>query len=343
MYINCALESNMFGKGVARGVILYDFLNPLMVIHGQVVPKVSAYPTMIFDDYMVNPKALSIKTEFQAGLIPYMQSNTVRFSYIADGTYKSQLAAIESLPYPKAHHYTHEAAVEFFRRRTTLQSDDAIRSLRRDFLMRLRDDFMISVIGDVGQWNEIPLDGVIDLGGGNKIVGYAVNEDGNQRVLTKQGLPGEKTIALPGASRLHEGGFRLVVGRSGIDTIDGRSPFGTTIMQGIFVMENGNPDGSDAEIQFHSIGVVDLNSWATSVVYQHVHHDLYGEGRLLAAQAPPKVDNRGIHMKVSGVLVFGNVGQALQKAHSSLVSAQAKSRENKVLAVYSPEHGASWT
>ena len=112
---------------------------------------------------------------------------------------------------------------------------------------------------------------------------------------------------MPGGSRLHEGGFRLVVGRSGINTIDGRSPFGTTIMQGIYVLENGNPGGGDAEINFHSIGLVDLNSWSTSVVYQYLYHDIFGEGRLLAAQPMPKLDDAGIHLKISGSLIFGNV------------------------------------
>lgn len=307
MYINCALESNIFGKGVATGIIVYDFINYLTIIDNVPVPKVTAYPTMIFDDYNPHPKPLVTKTNLQSQLIPYMQSNNVRFTFVADGTYNRRLSAIEALPYSKVHHYTHEAVLEFFKRRTSLTEDEDILGIRKSFLSRLRDEFFISAVGNIDDYDEIPLDGVIDLGGGNKIVGYAVNEYGNQRVLMKQGLPGDPAVVMPEGSRLHEGGFRLVVGRSGIDSIDGRLPFGTTIMQGIYILENGNPDGSDSQINFHSLGVVDLNSWSTSVVFQYLHHDVYGEGRLLAAQPMPKVDERGIHLKVCGVLIFGNV------------------------------------
>lgn len=307
MYINCALESDLFGKGVATGIIVYDFINYLTIIDGVPVPKVSAYPTMVFDDYVPSPKALEVKTDLLSGLIPIIQSNDIRFSYVADGTYSRSLSAIETNPYLKAHHYTNEAALEFFKRRTTMTTDKDIFDLRKSFLTKLRDDFLISAVGNIDDFDEIPLDGEIDLGGGNKIVGYAVNENGNQRVLTKQGSPGNSTISMPEGSRLHEGGFRLVVGRSGIDSIDGRLPYGTTIMQGIYIMENGNPDGSDAQIEFHSLGVVDLNSWSTSVVYQYLYHDIYGEGRLLTAQPMPKVDEAGIHLKVCGVLIFENV------------------------------------
>lgn len=306
MYINCALESDLFGKGVATGAILYNFLDPLFVIDGVPVPKMSLYPTMIFDDIVLDPAPIDKQTSLLTHTLARIESNDIRFNFVADGTYKTRLSAVEALPYPKIHHYTHESVVLFMKRRTSLKTDEDIHQLRKDFLTRLKDEFFISAIVDADQYDDIPLDGEIDLGGGNRIVGYVVNEDANQRVLTKE--TEVEGIAMPGGSRLHEGGFRLVVGRSGIDTIDGRAAFGTTITQGIYVIENGSPSGdSDAEIEFYSLGLVELNSWSTSIVYQRLYSETYGEGRLLSAQPMPKVDPYGIHLKVSGALVFGNV------------------------------------
>lgn len=309
LYINCAVESDLWGRGIATGTLLLDFINPLTVIQpgNIVVPRTSSYPTMVFDDFVPNPRPSVKKTSLLDDLKDTIQSNDIRFSFVADGTYKAHFSGLEALPYNNLHHYTHEAADLFLKRRTSLNTDAQILDLRREFLHRLKNQFMISVIGDVSQYDNIPLDGVIDLGGGNKIVGYAVNEDANQRVLTRQGLPGEATEVMPSGSRLHEGGFRLVVGRSGLTTIDGRAAFGATIMQGIYILENGNADGSDAEISFHSLGLVELNAWSTSMVYQNLHHPEYGNGRLISAQPMPLVDAEGTHLKISGVLVFGNV------------------------------------
>jgi len=298
----------LWGRGIATGPLLLDFINPLTIIQPDiVVPRTSAYPTMVFDNFVPNPQASGKKTFLLDGLKNTIQYHDIRFSYVADGIYKTHFSGIEALPYNNLHHYTHEAAILFFKRRTSLNTDVKILELRRNFLERLKNQFLISVIGDVSQYDHIPLDGVIDLGGGNRILGYAVNEDANQRVLTRQGLPGSMTRAMPPGSRLHEGGFRLVVGRSGLTTIDGRAAFGATIMQGIYILENGNSDGSDAEISFHSIGLVELNAWSTSLVYQNLHHDHYGNGRLISAQPMPLVDAEGTHLKISGVLVFGNV------------------------------------
>lgn len=301
LYVNCALESTLFGKGRATGSLLYEF-----GIDGTAVAV--GYPTMYFDDFVPNPVPSTKSTNLQQSLVQDLQHNNVRFSFIADGTYPVQLAAAEALPFlsTNVHHFTNEAAIEFFERRTSLRRESDMFGLRRQFLNRLVGTFGIDL--DPSAYDDVPLDGIIDLGGGNTIMGYVVNEKANQRVLTRQGAPGDPTTSLPPASRLHEGGFRLVVGRSGLDTIDGRSPFGTTILEGIYVLENGNSMGEAVEIPFHSLGVIDHNAFSTSNIYHHLSHPEYGEGRLIASQPMPKVESNGLHLLIGGVMVFGNVG-----------------------------------
>jgi hypothetical protein len=301
LYISCAVESNIFGKGIATGGFLHRFNDDFSQV------MVSGYPTMIFDDFVHNPKSIPVRTNYQHYLIPSIQHNDIRISYVADGTFKTLLSGVEALPFIKAQHYTNEAVIEYFKFRTSLQTEEKILALRKQFLERLRDEFGIVLINP-DAYDEIPLDGVIDLGGGTHITGYVVNEDANQRVLTRQSEPNGHTTVFPSASFLHEGGFRLVVGRAGLNTVDGRSPFGTTIQEGIYVMENGDSTmTTNVEMPFHSLALVDLNSWSTSVIYNYVQHPEYGEGRVLTAQPMPLVGSDGIHLKISGSLVFGNV------------------------------------
>ena len=64
-------------------------------------------------------------------------------------------------------------------------------------------------------------------------------------------------------------------------------------------------DGGNAEMPFHSIGIIESNTWSTSTLFHHVHHPEYGDGHLMATQLMPKVDRDGINLQTSGAIVFG--------------------------------------
>lgn len=176
-----------------------------------------------------------------------------------------------------------------------------IKALRTQFLKRLKDTFGIDIKHN--DYDNIPLAGEIDLGGRGKIVSYVVNENANQRTMTKRGS--SITSSMPPASRLHEVGFRLVVGRAGISTNDGTLPFGSMILEGLYILEDSI--AGDLEIEFHSIGPIQLNGWSTAVVYNHLFNDALGEGRFSAMVPLASVSKDGIRVKVRGVLVFGNL------------------------------------
>ena len=176
--------------------------------------------------------------------------------------------------------------------------------LRTKFLTCLRDTFGIKILPS--DYDNIPLDGVIDLGGGNHILPYIVNDDANQRVMTKRGHDGNKVVAMPPGSCLHEGGFRLVVGCAGINTNDGRYPFGSMFTEGVYIIEDSA--AADIEIEFWCDGPIQLNAWATGVVYNHLYNEQLGEGKLIAAVPLPMVEgSAGTPLNVRGSLVFGNL------------------------------------
>jgi hypothetical protein len=75
-----------------------------------------------------------------------------------------------------------------------------------------------------------------------------VNEQANQRALTKRGHDGLKVTPMARASRLNECGFRFIVGRAGIMRSDGRISFGTTHVQGLYLFE----DSSEQDLEISS-------------------------------------------------------------------------------------------
>jgi hypothetical protein len=79
-------------------------------------------------------------------------------------------------------HWTHEAGIQYLRKWTSLKSDFGIRLLRQAFLEMLKDDFGIVEIIDPKEYFEMPLHAQIDLGGGNTILPYVVNEMANFRI-----------------------------------------------------------------------------------------------------------------------------------------------------------------
>ena len=121
--------------------------------------------------------------------------------------------------------------------------DSEIRALRHSFLVALRDTFGIGLVRP-DDWNDLPLHAQIDLGRGNTVVPYVVNHLSNQRALLKV-LPDDGVEQLGLDSRMHEGGFRLLVGSSGLDTSAQHLPFGSLILQGVYVIENGSNGNTD--------------------------------------------------------------------------------------------------
>ena len=295
-YIQCALESSLFGKGVASGAAMF-----IPTKNGKEWILNAGF-SMAFDEFERFPQqSIAISSDL-APLVRDIELNDRQFSIIADGKFSTLLSGIEAVPYGKFYHYTHEAGLQYLKTRTSLTTDDDILALRSSFLNRLVDYFEIDF--DPSDYDDIPLDGEIDFGGAGKITAYVVNEDANQRVMTSNGPNG--AVAMPPASRLHEGGFRYVVGRAGMNTKWGRLPFGSMILEGRYVMEDA--ENRDREMQFHSLGAIQMNGWATSVVYNYVYDKDYGEGRLSAMVPLPIVEKDGIAVKVRGSMVFGNLG-----------------------------------
>lgn len=256
---------------------------------------------MMFDDQVIDPIPSPKTTTLLQDFIPGVQVNDWRFTIIADGMLPA-LTGVEALPFGNAYHYTHEAALHFFKLRTTsLKTDGAIGALRTQFLQRLRDDFGIDINPE--DYDDIPLDGEIDLGGGNQILAYVVNEATRQRVITKTS-PSQTEQMLPGA-HLHEGGFRLRVGRSGIMTRNGRVPFGTIFNEGVYILED-NLTSENLEINFYSLNPILLDAWSTFVIRQHLDHPSLGEGMYQAVN-PLVMDAKqdGVQLRYHGVMSFG--------------------------------------
>ncbi|KAL3916668.1 MAG: hypothetical protein SGILL_005072 [Bacillariaceae sp.] len=297
-YINCAVESDIFGKGMASGAY---FFHPSedgteWILNG--------YPSMIFDDQVNFPVKSTVETFIFDPEIKNIETNDWRFSFIADGMLPTLQSGVEAVAFGHGHHFTHEAGIEYLMKRTSYNTDDKIHALRKKFLSRLKNDFQINLEPD--DYDDIPLDGVIDLGGGNKIMAYVVNEVVNQRIMTKRGPLGVQEPALmPSGSRLHEGGFRFVVGRAGIQTEFDRIPFGSVWTEGVYLLEDSLDE--DLEIDFYSNGPAILNGWATTIVWQNLYNEKLGDGKLYGIFPLPETREGGLLLLVRGVLVFGNL------------------------------------
>jgi hypothetical protein len=296
-YINCPVESDIFGKGMATGGYIFhpSADGTEWILNG--------YPSMIFDDVVTAPETSPVYTRLFDEDWPQIENNDWRFSFIADGTFDTRMGGTEAVVYGHMHHFTHEAGLYFLKLRTSYNTDERIFNLRKKFLTRLRDKFGIPLNPD--GFDDVPLDGVIDLGGTNHIMAYVVNEQANQRVLTKRNT--EEAIIMPNGSRLHEGGFRFVVGRAGIMTEKGRIPFGSIFQEGVYYLEDSTVPEKGWEINFHSEGPAILNGWASAVVYHALSHPVLGDGRMYAFFPFPFSKENGITLSGRGVMVFGNI------------------------------------
>jgi hypothetical protein len=297
-YINCAVESDIFGKGMASGAY---FFHPSedgseWILNG--------YPSMIFDDQVNFPVKSPVETYLFDPYIKNIETNDWRFSFLADGKLPTLQSGLEAVVFGHGHHYTHEAGIDYLKRRTSYNTDEKIFGLRKRFLARLKNSFKVKLEPD--DYDDIPLDGVIDLGGGNRIMAYVVNEDSNQRVITKRGpIDVQEPSWMPSGSRLHEGGFRFVVGRAGIKTEIDRIPFGSVWTEGVYLLEDSTDE--DLEIEFYSNGPAILNGWATTVVFQNLYNEKLGDGKFYAIYPLAETRPDGIKLLARGVLVFGNL------------------------------------
>ena len=87
--------------------------------------------------------------------------------------------------FTKAFHWTHEAGIQYLQRLTSFKSDHDIKMLRQSFLSLLLNDFGIQAVGDPANYFDMPVVNQIDLGGGNTVVPYVVNELANMRILAR--------------------------------------------------------------------------------------------------------------------------------------------------------------
>ena len=57
--------------------------------------------------------------------------------------------------------------------------------LRQSFLTMLKEDFGVKLVGDPQSYFDMPLTNQIDLGQGNTVMPYVVNNLANLRIMTK--------------------------------------------------------------------------------------------------------------------------------------------------------------
>jgi hypothetical protein len=110
----------------------------------------------------------------------------VQYMVWADGTLPGVPgeAGEDSFPLMYAHHWTHEAGIQYLQRMTSVKTDSDIKKLRKAFVVMLKKDYGLE-IPDAETFDEVPIHAQLDLGGGNTIMPYVVSEYANLRVLVK--------------------------------------------------------------------------------------------------------------------------------------------------------------
>ncbi|CAE7041997.1 icd [Symbiodinium natans] len=293
-YANCVVGNQILGRGRATGTTIADN-------SGESTTYVIQNAVFFDDEWPDAPTSSGRVTPLvsQPTFHREFQTDIVVF---ADGVLpvSRSRSGADILPYLFAHHYTHEAGIKFLRRWTSFKLDSEIRALRRKFLVALRDTFGIGLV-QPDDWNDTPLHAQIDLGRGNTVVPYEVNHLSNQRALLKV-LP-DNNVEQPGLdSRLHEGGFRLLVGNSGIDTSAQHLPFGSFILQGVYVIENGST--GNIEISFRSKFPMITDPWSTVTAVQELHNPALGDGEARITIAEPSPTPMGQKINIRGNFGF---------------------------------------
>jgi hypothetical protein len=298
-FIDCQLESDQLGHGRGTGAFTYK-----LTAAGKW--EVWAFPSMVFEDQKPNPFFSGATTaDYAEAELP---SPDVVFTWLADGVYNEPdgSAGTEAFPSLFQHHFTHEAGIEYLKRWTSVKRNGEIQQLRHDFLTMLVDTYGIAAADPGLFWDE-PLENQIDLGGGSHVVPYVVNHASNQRMMTKKS-GGRMTQWGDLDGRLHEGGFRLLVGRAGLTSPTfGYLPFGTLIVKGVYVLEH-DPDlmGETREIGFESSLPVVSGAWSTSVVENKLTSEEFGEGVAYEVVPMSSHTHAGLALNIRGAFVFKN-------------------------------------
>jgi hypothetical protein len=306
-YVNCDLQSSLFGRGHSTGQYVFEKnTDPLTnETYGWIF---SGFPTMIFDDDVSSPKSSGVTTT--DGLEKVHFHPDLQFVVWADGTLPGLTpgqAGEDAFPIMTALHWTHEAGIQYLKQWTSLKDDFAIRNLRTSFIKVLRNDFGID-IPDPDEFFEMPLHAQIDLGGGNTILPYVVNELANLRVLTRADYNDLKHRPEQRVnSRLHEGGFRLLMGRAGMKTKLGFFPFQSMITKGIYIIQNEPVQGTNHEMEFQSFVPFHSDTWSSGHIVNDVYSAIYGIGRMhlsIPMPLPATGGKRGMTLNNRGALVF---------------------------------------
>ena len=110
-------------------------------------------------------------------------------------------------------------------------------------------------------------------------------------------LPDDGAEQLSLDSCMHEGGFRLLVGSSGLDTSAQHLPSGSLILQGVYVIENGS--NGNTEITFRSKFPMITDPWSTLSTVQELHNPALGDGeaRILVAESSPTAMGQKINIR----------------------------------------------
>jgi hypothetical protein len=307
-YINCGLQSSLFGRGLSTGQYVFERnMDPLT---NQTYEWIyNGFPTMIFDDDVTSPESSGVTTT--DGIAKDHPNPDLQFVVWADGILPGLTpgqAGEDAFPILTALHWTHEAGIQYLKQWTSLKDDFGIRNLRTSFIKMLRNDFGID-IPDPDEFLELPLHAQIDLGGGNTVLPYVVNELANFRVLTRADYndllqnPPEQRVN----SRLHEGGFRLLIGRAGMKTKLGFFPFKSMITKGIYVIENEPVQGTNHEMEFQSFVPFHSDTWSSGHIINDVYSPIYGIGRIQLAitmPLPATGGKKGMTLNNRGSLVF---------------------------------------
>ena len=196
----------------------------------------------------------------------------------------------------------HEAGINYLKRWTSVNDDNKIRTLRYQFMALLRDRYGIKKSDPDAHLND-PVANQIDLGGGNFIAPYVVNHISNQRMITKK--QSRQMVQFDSLDcRLHEGGFRLFVGRSGINTTGfNYLPFGSMIVKGIYLLEN-DPDIGNTEVAYQSSIPMIANEWTTAVLEQELVSEEFGDGFAYIVLPKPHRGSDGLTVDYRGAFVF---------------------------------------
>jgi len=257
--INCAMNSPELGIGLSVGLLGAfcsrtnpDFFETFVA-------------TISFDDYgseLLDP----------AEGDPIDDGSVLMYQTISHGPLRVSLpkAGFQSHPLTNAFHLRNEAGVAFFKNWLNWE-DSRIQYFRHEALQFFKQVMEINSINADVFWFD-DLGNTLDLGGGNKVEPYIVTEAAQHKLVGMKELMEPSFI--PNV-RIHEGGFRFVAGRAGIQTFTGFIPFGSIILFGYYVFEF--PTGR-VEISYADEYPQIPNSNNHFVIQQHVTHKDHGVG-----------------------------------------------------------------